>query len=153
MAAFPCLALVSYIQQLKWPPTGHLCIWADILGGRQETEIYMAGSICYWGYNGHHSSHSWVNKLGKMILLQAQNDPNNAAEWIFVCACIIAGWPCVCVCVWTEGAGKHTYKQATSLVSESSWHKDIMTQRGRLQSLFFLTQQRLMAAFRISTHH
>lgn len=81
-----------------------------------------------------------------MIALQVQNDPNNAAEWIFF-ACIIAKRMC------TEAGRKHTHTQHNKSKNHLDAEKDITTQRGGLQSLFFPVQQRLMAAFRISTHH
>lgn len=51
---------------------------------------------------------------------------------------------------YTEAAMRHTLAlpRVTSFISEI-----IMTQRGRLQTMFLPMQQRLMAAFRISTHH
>lgn len=53
-----------------------------MLEGRQEAEINMAGSICHRGCSRHHSCHCWVNKPGKMIVLQVKNDLNHAAELI-----------------------------------------------------------------------
>lgn len=123
MATIPCSALVSYIQQLKWPPTGHFFIWADILRGRQETEIYTTGSICHWGYSGHYSSHSWV-KLGKTIVLWTQIDPNNSAKHIF---CMCYCWITVCVILQKQPGRTHTSKQQASSQNYHETEKDIAT--------------------------
>lgn len=76
-----------------------------MLGGREEAEIYIDGSICHRGCSGHQSCHCWLNKSGKMIALQVHNHPKNDAELTFFFACVIVEWLSWCLCVRACGKG------------------------------------------------